>query len=216
LELTLGQWLVIGGCALLILGYIWGFYHNRQQAGRILAWLYEGLRTLGPVTAGEKLPGMATGGRLEVRQAAPPFRRLEAVYLMAPRENPLYWLFSRLQGKGDELILWVTFQSKPGLVLEVGRRDDKSLQNRLGATNKTPLIPSDGPGGLVIAGETGQDPVLDDKVMPFLERYAAVINRLALREDKPHLFLKTSLKIMKTGPATDLLSALSQLAKPSG
>ena len=98
MELDMGQWVVIGICAFLIIGYIRGFYYNRQRAGQILAWLHEGLKTLGMVSAGEKLPGMATGGRLEVKQAAPPFRRAEAVYLLSPRENPLFWLFHRLQG----------------------------------------------------------------------------------------------------------------------
>jgi hypothetical protein len=37
MELTLSQWLVIGFCAVLILGYITGYYYNRHQAGRILA-----------------------------------------------------------------------------------------------------------------------------------------------------------------------------------
>ena len=38
MELNLGQWVVIGICAFLILGYIRGFYYNRQRAGQIFAW----------------------------------------------------------------------------------------------------------------------------------------------------------------------------------
>ena len=36
MELNLGQWVVIGVCAILILGYIRGYYYNRQRAGQIL------------------------------------------------------------------------------------------------------------------------------------------------------------------------------------
>jgi len=39
LQLNLGQWVVIGICALLILGYIRGYFYNRQLAAKTLAWL---------------------------------------------------------------------------------------------------------------------------------------------------------------------------------
>ncbi len=184
-----------------------------QHAGEILAWLHEGLKTLGQVSAGEKLPGMASGGRLEVKQAEPPFRRAEAVYLLAPRENLLFWLFHRLQGKGDELVLWITFQSKPEQELEVARRGDRQLQSRLKDTDKQPLTVSDGPNELQIAGEGKKAGALDQKVRLFLERYGATVLYLALRGNKPHLFLRADLRIIRSGPAAECLSALSELAK---
>ncbi|MBN2117031.1 MAG: hypothetical protein JW730_10685 [Anaerolineales bacterium] len=213
MELNLGQWVVIGICAVLILGYIRGFYYNRKHAGQILEWLYEGLKTLGPVSAGEKLPGMVTGGRLEVKRAAPPFRQVEAVYLLAPRENLLFWVFHRLQGKGDELILWLTFQSKPDEELEVARRGDQQLANRLKDTERKKLTVSDGPRGLQVAVEEQGDRVLAAKLRSFLERYGAVVIRLALRGNKPHIFLRAHLRIMRFGPAAEFLSELSELAK---
>src|SRR4030066_749564 len=107
MQLNTGQWVVIIICAVLILGYILGYYYNRQRAEKILNWLRQGLSTLGEVTIGEKLPGMATGGRLEVNQAAAPLKRVESVYLLAPRENIFFWVFHLIQGKGDELIVGV-------------------------------------------------------------------------------------------------------------
>ncbi len=211
MELNFGQWMVIGISALLIVGYIRGFYYNRQRAGQILAWLHEGLETLGPVSAGEKLPGMTTGGRLEVKHAAAPFKSAEAVYLLAPRENPLFWLFHRLQGKGDELVLWITFQSKPAQEVEVARRGNRQLQSRLKDTDKKPLTLSDGPHGLQVASE-GKG-VLDGKMQSFLERYGAPLLRLALRGNKPHLFLRADLRIMQSGTAAELFSVLNELAK---
>lgn len=212
MELNIGQWVVIGICALLIIGYIRGFYYNRQHAEKILAWLFEGLKTLGPVSVGEKLPGMATGGRLEVKQSIAPFRRAEAVYLLAPRENPLFWLFHRLQGKGDELVLWLTFQAKPGEEMEVARRGDRQLQSRLKDTDKKPLTVFDGPRGLQIASERKKNGA-DGKMQSFLERYGLSVIRLSLRDNKPHLFLRADLQIMRSGPAADFLSALSELVK---
>jgi hypothetical protein len=164
MELNLGQWVVIGICAFLILGYIRGFYYNRQRAGQIFAWLKAGLETLGPVSVGDKLPGMASGGRLEVKRAAAPLKRVEAVYLLAPRENLLFWLFHILQGKRDELILWVTYQSKPDQDVEVARLGDRQFESRLKASDKKPLTVSNGPRGLQIASEQKKGSMLKGKV----------------------------------------------------
>src|SRR4030067_1137916 len=131
MQLNTGQWVVLIVCGVLIFGYIRGYYYNRQRAEKILNWLRQGLSTLGEVTIGQKLPGMATGGRLEVNQASAPLKRVEAVYLMAPRENLLFLLFHLIQGKGDELIVWVNYQSKPQQCLEVARKGDRPFEKRL-------------------------------------------------------------------------------------
>ena len=212
MELNVGQWVVIGICAILIIGYIRGFYYNRQRAGQVLAWLSEGLETFGSVSVGEKLPGMATGGRLEVKRAAAPIRKVEAVYLLAPRENMLFWLFHLLQGKRDEMILWITYQSKPEQDVEVARRGDRQFESRLKATDKKALTVTGGPHGLAFASEQKKGGVLAVKVQLLLEKYSSVVYRLALRENKPHLFMRVNLRIMQLVSAPEFFSALRDLA----
>jgi len=212
MELNLGQWVVIGICAFLILGYIRGYYYNRQRARQVLAWLQEGLKTYGPVSAGERLPGMATGGRLEVKRAAAPIKRVEAVYLLAPRENLLFWLLHVLQGKRDELILWITYQSKPEQEVEVARPGDRQFKSRLNATDKKSLTVSNGPRGLLVASEQKKGGTLMDKVQSLLEQYGSVVYRLALRDHKPHLFLRANLRVMESTSADEFFSALRELA----
>jgi len=213
MELNLGQWVVIGISAVLILAYIRGFYYNRQRAGQILAWLEDGLETFGPVSAGDKLPGMASGGRLEVKRAAPPLKRVEAVYLLAPRENPVFWLFHLIQGRRDELILWITYQSRPEQELEVARPRDRQLESRLKDVEKIPLSVSEGPHGLSVASEQKKDGQLSGKVQSFLERYGRQIYRVALRGNQPHLFLRTNLRIMESAPGDEFFLAVRELAK---
>ena len=210
MDLNLGQWVVIVICAFLILGYIRGFYYNRQRAGQIFAWLKEGLETLGQVSAGDKLPGMASGGKLEVKRAAAPIKRVEAVYLLAPRENLLFWLFHLLQGKRDELILWITYQSKPEQDVEVARPGDRQFVSRLKDNDKKPLTVSDGPRGLQVASEK-KEGMLANKVQSLLEQYGSVVYRLALRDNKPHLFLRVNLRVMQIISAPEFFSALREL-----
>lgn len=213
MELNLGQWVVIGISVILILAYIRGFYYNRQRAGQILAWLEEGLKTLGPVSSGDKPPGMASGGRLEVKRAAPPLKRAETMYILAPRENPLFWLFYILQGRHDELILWVTYQSKPEQEVEIGQPRDRQLQSRLADMDKVPLSVVTGPHGLLVATEQKKDNMLPGVVQSFLERYGVHIYRLAIRGNKPHLFLRANLRIMEAAPAREFFADVRELAK---
>jgi len=213
MKLNFGQWVVIGICALLILGYIRGYFYNRQHAARITAWLLEGLKPWGKITSGEKLPGMATGGRLEIQQAEPPFKNMEAVFLLAPRENPLFWIFYRLQGKRDELFVWITFQSKPEQTVEVARKGERQFEKRLKAVDKPSLSPLEPVHKLQIAVEEKEEAVLAGKVQSFVERYHPLIKRLALRPDKPHLFLRADLPAVQSNPAVEFFTALSELRK---
>lgn len=213
MELNLGQWVVIVISAVLILAYIRGFYYNRQRAGQILVWLEDGLKSFGPVSSGEKLPGMATGGRLEVKRAAPPVKRVEAVYTLAPRENPLFWLFYLFQGRQDELILWVTYQSKPEQELEAARPGDRQLESRLKDVDKIQFTVSTGPHDLVIASQEKKDGMLPGNILSFLERYGRQVYRLALRGNKPHLFLRANLRIMDSVSAREFFAEVRELAK---
>jgi hypothetical protein len=155
---------------------------------------------------------MASGGRLEVKRAAAPIKRVEAVYLLAPRENLLFWLFHILQGKRDELILWVTYQSKPEQDVEVARPGDRQFENRLKASDKKPLTVSNGPRGLQIASEQKKGSMLAGKVQSLLEQYSSVVYRLALRDNKPHLFLRVNLRVMQLVSAPEFFAALRDLA----
>ena len=211
MQLNTGQWVVIVIAGVLIFGYILGYYYNRQRAEQIFRWLKQGLSSLGDVTPGEKLPGMATGGRLEVNQATAPFKRVEAVYLLAPRENPLFLIFHLLQRRGDELIVWVNYQSKPEQSVEVARKGDRQFEKRLKDTDKPPLSLMESSHGLQMAVEDKSGSGLIARVQSFLANYPSDVIRLALRPDKPHLYLRTSLRIMNRTPAMDFFALLKEL-----
>jgi hypothetical protein len=211
MQLNLGQWVVIIIAAILILGYILGYYYNRQRAEQIFIWLKQGLSTLGEVSLGEKLPGMATGGRLEVNQAAAPLKRVEAVYMLAPRENLLFLIFHLLQGRGDELIVWINYQSKPEQCVEVARRGDRQFEKRLKDKEKPALSIVDVNRGLQIAVEEIPGALQAGKVQSFLQHYPSTVIRLALRPEKPHLFLRANLHHMQRVTTEELFTALKEL-----
>lgn len=211
MQLNTGQWVVVILAGVLILGYILGYYSNRQRAEKIIAWLRKGLSTLGSVSVGEKIPGMATGGRFEVNQASAPFKRVEAVYLLAPRDNLLFLAFHLLQGKGDELIIWVSSQSRPEQSVEVARLGDRQFAARLKAADKAKLTLMPAPKTLQAAAEEVHGARLAEKVQEFVERHQANLIRLAIRPEKPHLFLRMNLRIMSRLTAEQLFAELKNL-----
>jgi hypothetical protein len=213
MHLNLGQWVVIGVCSILIIGYILGYFYNRQRAQQIYTWLRKGLSTLGEVSIGDKLPGMATGGRLEVNQASAPLKRVETAYLLAPRENLLFWLFQMLQGRGDELIVWINYQSKPEQSVEVARTGDRQFEKRLKDKVKPALSMVERIRGLQIAVEEKPGSLLTGKVQTFIKNFPSSLIRLALRPEKPHLFLRTNLRIMQRITAADFFAALKELGE---
>jgi hypothetical protein len=212
MHLNTGQWAVIIICAILIFGYILGYYSNRLRAEQIYRWLKTGLSSLGEVTLGDKLPGMATGGRLEVNQPDLPLKRVEAVYLLAPRENLLFLLFHLLQGRGDELIVWVNYQARPEQSIEVARQGDRQFAKRLVDKDKPALSMQEPIRKLQLAAEEKPGTLLLGKVKDFIGKYPSSIIRLAIRPEKPHLYLRINLRMMRASKATDLLLALKDLA----
>jgi hypothetical protein len=47
-----------------------------------------------------------------------------------------------------------------------------------------------------------------EKVQAFLHRYAPNVTRLALRPDKPHLFVRINLRLAQLGTAEELFTEL--------
>ena len=213
MQLDAGQWIVIGICAILIVWYMGGYYYNRQRAEQVLTWLRSGLSPWGKVTPGERLSGMSTGGRLNVGQASAPFRRIEAIYVLDPRENLPFLIFHRLLGKQDELILKIDFRTAPLGEVEVGRRGNREFTRLISASLKKPFEVVSGSGGLEIAKQGKHSDLDNQRLHTFLERYGRAITRLSQQRKSPHLFLRAHLSVLKTSPAEDFFSSLSSLAE---
>lgn len=185
MELSLGQWLVIGICAVLILGYIAGYYYNRQKAGRIQVWLRSGLEKWGEVSVGGKMPGLITGGKLVVNKASAPFQRIEAIYLLAPRENLLFWLFHLLQGRGDELALRIFLPKAPKGGMEAKRNWRSNY---------------------IFHGQGAEE-----TWAAFLQKHNRIFSHVALRREAPHLFVRAYLPVLMTDSAGTFLTSLVEL-----
>jgi hypothetical protein len=176
---------VIGLCVFLALWYGGGYLYNRRRGQRLFVWLEAGLDVLGGEREAGWIGSPASGARINVTHAAPPFRRLEITLLLENREVPLLWLFDRLRGKRDGLIIRATLRSPRRGEVEVGRARRKVTRHQ-----EQPWTWQDGPHGLAVAhqGPGAQRQVT--ALEPWLETYGVHLHRFVWRKTDPHVQLQ--------------------------
>jgi hypothetical protein len=121
IDLDLGQWIVIVLSGFLFIWFILAGSANRKRGIATYRWLRQGLETLGKISNAEFIGASNMGARFVVAKPAWPFRRVEAHYLLEPREFLPYWLFSYLRGKRDEVVIKVALRMTPSGSLEIRR-----------------------------------------------------------------------------------------------
>jgi len=184
---------IVGLCVFLALWYAGGYLYNHRRGQRLFRWLEMGLDVLGGEREVGWIGSPASGARINVIHAAPPFRRLEITLLLENREIPLLWLFDHLRGKRDGLIIKGTLRSPRRGEIEVSpaRRGALSLPKGKSAhRQEQPWTWQEGPHGLAVAyqgaGAQGQVAGLE----PWLETYGAYVRRFVWHKTDPHVQLQ--------------------------
>jgi hypothetical protein len=192
----------------MLLWYVIGTWYSRRQGIRTLNWLREGLQSLGGQLHAAWIGSAASGARVAVNKAAPPFRQLEVTFLLESRELLPLWVVNLLRGKRDELIIKAHLRSPGGGEIEVvpsGGRMERSLRQEGQSTWQW----QEGPHGLRIAYRGVQGKVMMGAVSPFLQSYGLSLRRFSWRRAKPHVLLHIHLAGLTDRPATDFFNGLA-------
>jgi hypothetical protein len=204
---------VIGLCVFLVLWYGGGHLYNRRRGQRLFRWLETGLDVLGGERETGWLGSPASGARINVTRAVPPFRRLEITLLLENREILPLWLLHRLRGKQDWLIIKATLRSPRRGEVEVvptKGRVAKGLRREQAWTwqERTPGL------GVAYQGNSAQRQVT--ALEPLLETYGTHIHRLSWRKTDPHIQLQMKVTGLLTTSSetflTDLQAAVGRAA----
>lgn len=94
-----------------------GTHVNVRKGHHMLDWLQGGLPLIGEKTTLRWLGSSVV--HLQVEKAHEPFRRVEVLIVLEPRDVPPLWLLSRLRGRRDVLIVRTELRSVPKLQFEV-------------------------------------------------------------------------------------------------
>lgn len=211
LSLTVGQRILFVLALLLLLWYVIGTSYNRRRGIRTLNWLCEGLDSLGGQVQASWIGSAATGARLVINNAAPPFRQLEVTFLLESRELLPLWLVNLLRGRRDQLIIKAHLHLPRKDEMEVvphGSRLEQSLRHE---DRPSWQWEEGGPYSLRIAYRGGQRDVLMAAVIPFLQSYGPFLHRFSWRKDKPHLLLQARLAGLVDCSPTDFFDDLARV-----
>lgn len=197
----------IGLCLLLLLWYGGGHLYNRRRGQLIFNWLKTGLDVLGGEREAGWLGSPASGARINVTHAAPPFRRLEITLLLENREVPLLWLLDRLRGKQDRLIIKATLRSPRRGEVEIVPASGRIAEG-LRREQAQPWTCQEGVDGLMVAyRDTGAQQQVTALNL-WLDTYGVHLHRFSWRKTDPHIQLQIKAAKLLTTPSTTFLTDL--------
>lgn len=207
----LGQWLIIGFSAFLIIWYVIVAYMNRQRGLRIYRWIRDGLTIFGSITDVQWIGSSGSGAKIVINNADNPFERVEVIYLLESREILPLWLINMARDKRDEMIFKASLRRNPSQEIEVAREGDKQFSKILVHDNKPPFTLISAPEGFQIACRGKENQINFQNLREYLLEEGETTRSLSLRKERPHLVLRISLpKSIKT-PAGDFFSSLNNL-----
>lgn len=198
---------VIGVCIVLALWYGGGYLYNRNRGQRLFRWLKAGLDVLGGEREAGWIGSPASGARVNVVHAAPPFRRLEITLLLESREMLPLWLFGYLRGRRDGLIIRATLRSPRQGEVEVVPTTGQTARG-LHQEQKQPWTWQQGPFGLAIAHRgSGAGPQVAG-LEPWVGAYGVHLQRFSWRKTDPHIQLQVNVAGLLTTSSEAFLANL--------
>lgn len=205
IDLDLGQWIVIGLSGFMFIWYILAISANRKKGIATYRWLRQGLEAVGKISSAEWIGASNMGARMVVAKPAKPFRRVEAHYLLEPREFLPYWLFSILRGKRDEVVIKVALRMTPSGSLEI---------RRAAGRKKLPAKDQIHPDFQVVHADL-EDAQLRAKVEAFLGENGSTVKKIILQPQVPHIELHARLKPLLRSSPEAYFSRLLSWYQPS-
>ena len=150
---------------------------------------------------------------MNVGKAQVPFKKMEATILLQPREILLLWIFNRLRGRADHLVLKGTLRASPRGEVEVIKKRGRLAGRVLKGLDEGVWVRQETAGGLVMAcrGEKGHHQA--DAISHLVEDLSPRLLRLSLNKKAPHLLVNLSLAGIDERSALLLLSSLQDLAQ---
>jgi hypothetical protein len=203
--------------AIIILGWFaFGIIYNLRRGEAVLHWMQSGLPKVGERTTLRWLGSSVA--ELKIARAKGPFRQLDTLLVMAPRDVPWLWLISGLQGRRDTLIFRAQLGSPPHLDMELA--DPASWTGRMAIAKASQLGWQSQPyqeyqlmapaGRLSLAAETIQS------LSPFAEQLTRHYRLFSLHQASPHLELHLPFPDLRKEDAAQFFGALQKLAQVIG
>ncbi len=207
----IGEKIMWGVVVLLVIGYLAGTWLNRQRSKALGQWLQEGLKALGGKPTWKWIGTMSSGAQATVSGAAKPFSQAEITYFLLTRELLPLWGVELLRGKRDMLVIRADLRGTPAHEIEVVPLRGALRRTLDKQAGDQPWEWQEGPAGLGLATRGSGHERIIAATRAFLDRYGQHVQRMSLRQRKPHLILFARLAGLEQAPAGDFLRAVGDV-----
>jgi hypothetical protein len=132
------DWTVALAVALAVVFLLWfalGTQVNVSKGHRVLRWLQDGLPLLGERTTLRWYGSSAI--HLNITQPKDPFREVEVMVVLEPRDVAPLWLLARLRGRRDLLIVRGRLRRPPRFEIELADPRSWTGREALGAMRRS-------------------------------------------------------------------------------
>lgn len=202
--------------ALLIVVMGWfgaGILTNIRRGNAVLKWMQAGLPRVGEKTTLRWLGSSVV--EMGIAKAKSPFRRVDLVLVLEPRDVPWFWLMARAQGRRDLLILRGQLHAAPRWEYDVVAPSSWTGRTAMGRAERERWETSDLDGMRVLAPRASAP--LSRAAAPAILGLARAVHpdvcRLAVRREAPHLELHVPLPDHRRADASRFFEALRTLAR---
>jgi len=195
----------------LVVWYFVGAQINRRRARSLVRWIREGVQVFGGQAT--MRPMGTSGFQVNVEKAKGPFKRVGMMVLLESREMLLLWIFNRLRGQRDLLVLKSDLRTRPKTELEVICKGTRMARRALKGIDETWAREEMEKGRLIVAHRGKERPGLGENLLPLLREYIPYLLTLSLRKSSPHLLANLSLSGLERVPAEALFGLLKEVAE---
>jgi hypothetical protein len=203
----------LGLIVLVVMGWFaFGILYNLRRGEALLRWMRGGLPRMGERTTLRWLGSSVA--ELVIAKAKKPFRRLETVVVLSPRDVPWLWLLAGMQKRRDTLIFRGQLSIAPRLDMDLidptdwtGRMALQKATQRGWESRDYHDLKFMAPVGLVgLACST------IDRLDPQMRQLASEYRRFSLRRSSPHLEIHIAFPDRQQPDADQFFASLQSLA----
>lgn len=210
------QYILVVAVILVMGWFAYGVIFNLRRGDSLLKWMQPGLARIGPRTTFRWLG--TSVAELGILQAKNPFRRLDTLLVMTPRDIVWMAALAALQGRRDTLIFRAVLTTPPSIDLELADPKTWTGRTALRQASQRNWEKSDYKGlqlmaprgALELAARTLER--LEAPLEALSSRYA----RVSLRRSAPNLELHLPFPSHRTMDAVHYFESLRDLARAVG
>jgi hypothetical protein len=207
------QYVLVIAVVIIMGWFAFGVIYNLRRGDALLKWMQGGLPAIGQRTTFRWLG--TSVAELVIAHAKKPFRRLETLVVLKPRD--VFWmtLAAYFQGREDIVIFRAQLSTAPRVDLELvdpkswsGRNSYQQVAQRKWESKTYEGLQLMAPHGLLGLATT----TIDGLAAP-MQRLSPRYARFSLRRDTPNLELHVPFPAYRTSDASQYFEALRDLAR---